>query len=251
MANRIHQQQGLLGNVACAADANVSLSSPPTAIDGVTISAGDKVLLAAQANPVENGIYFYTGSVLSRPIHDENLASGYTDLAIGSRVFVVAGTTYGQTEWIFSATDSTQLDGYEIAVATIDTHTQVDSKLSNSEGGTVFGFACSDETTALSTGQKFAVDMPSNMKVTTVYASVVTAGTTSSITVDVNDEGVSLLNAPLSITAGSNNAETSTFAAAATSYTLSKGDLLTVDIDAVDSGGTGAGLKIFLVGTVN
>ena len=111
-----------------------------------------------------------------------------------------------------------------------------------------FGGALSDETTALTTGQKFATDLPWGMVVTRVYASVTTAGTTSAITVDVEDEGTSILNAVLSLSAGSNNAETSTFASAATSYTMSKGDLLTIDVDAVDSGGTGAGLKVYVVG---
>ena len=113
---------------------------------------------------------------------------------------------------------------------------------------TYMGFACSDETTALTTGQKIATDMPFDFTVTRVYASLVTAGTTTAITVDVEDEGVSILNAVLSISAGSNNAETSTFASAATEYALTKGDLLTVDVDSVDSGATGAGLKIYLVG---
>ena len=85
---------------------------------------------------------------------------------------------------------------------------------------TQLGFACSDETTALTTGQKIAIDMPHNMIVRRVYASLVTSGTTSAITVDVEDEGTSLLNAVLSLAAGSNNTETSTFASAATFYQL-------------------------------
>ena len=115
---------------------------------------------------------------------------------------------------------------------------------------TQLGFACSDETTALSVGQKIAIDMPHNMIVRRVYASVATTGTTSAITVDVEDEGVSILNAVLSLAAASNNTETSTFASSATSYPLTKGDLLTIDIDSVDSGGTGAGLKVVLVGHI-
>lgn len=112
----------------------------------------------------------------------------------------------------------------------------------------VLEFTMSDEETPLTTGQKFARDMAYGMVITRVYASLTTAGTTSAITVDIEDEGTSILNAVLSISAGSNNAETSTFAAAASSYVFSKGDLLTADIDSVDSGGTGAGLQITLEG---
>ena len=93
--------------------------------------------------------------------------------------------------------------------------------------------------------------MPYSMVVRRVYASLVTAGTVSSITIDIEDEGVSILNSVLTLTAGSSNAESSTFAAAASSYTLTKGDLLTIDADSIDIGGTGAGLKVILIGNIS
>jgi hypothetical protein len=64
--------------------------------------------------------------------------------------------------------------------------------------------------------------------------------------VDIEDEGNSILYAVLSFSTSANNAETSTFASAATSYTFSKGDLFSIDIDSV--GSSNAGLKIFLEG---
>jgi hypothetical protein len=113
----------------------------------------------------------------------------------------------------------------------------------------VMGFALTDETSALTTGQKIATDMPVSMNVKRVYASVGTAGGTSAITIDVEDEGVSILNAVLSLSAGSNNAETSTFAAAASNYQLTKGDALTIDVDAIDDG-TARSLKVYLIGDI-
>jgi len=112
----------------------------------------------------------------------------------------------------------------------------------------VVGFACSDETTALTTGEKVKLDIPFDFLVTRVFATLATAGTTSATTVDVQDETVSILNAVISITQATNNAETSTFASAATEYQLTKGDALSIDINAVDSGATDAGLKVFLEG---
>ena len=112
----------------------------------------------------------------------------------------------------------------------------------------VVGFACSDETTALTTGEKVKLDIPFDFLVTRVFATLATAGTTSATTIDVQDETVSILNAVISITQATNNAETSTFAGAATEYQLTKGDALSIDINAVDSGATDAGLKVFLEG---
>jgi hypothetical protein len=114
------------------------------------------------------------------------------------------------------------------------------------------GFACSDETTVISTtGEKLGVDMPYNFTVNRVYGSLTTAGTTSAFTVDVEDEGTTILasEAALSFAAAANNAEIDgSFASAATEYTFTKGDRMTIDVGAVDSGGTAAGLKIFLEG---
>mgnify|MGYP000754494039 CR=1 FL=1 len=148
-----------------------------------------------------------------------------------------------------TATKKIAFQASAITAATTRTITMCDNNL-DLRDVTQLGFACSDETTALTTGQKIAIDMPHNMIVRRVYASVATAGTTSAITVDVEDEGTSILNAVLSISATNNNTETSTFASSATSYTLTKGDLLTIDIDSVDSGGTGTGLKVVLVGHI-
>ena len=113
---------------------------------------------------------------------------------------------------------------------------------------TVFGGALSDETSDLTTGQKFATDLPFDFTVTRVYASVTTAPTGSAVTVDVEDEGVSILNAVISIAASTNNAETSSFTGATSSYAFSKGDLLTIDIDSVGSTTAGAGLKVYIEG---
>lgn len=39
--------------------ANVTLATPGATIDGVTLVAGDRVLLAGQTDPIENGIYIF------------------------------------------------------------------------------------------------------------------------------------------------------------------------------------------------
>jgi len=108
------------------------------------------------------------------------------------------------------------------------------------------GIACSDMTTVLKTGEKVAFDVPFSIVITRVYASLAVAPTVSALTLDVEDEGTSLLNAVLSIGTSNNNAETSTFAAAASSYALTKGDRITIDIDSV--GSSNAGLVVFLEG---
>ena len=113
------------------------------------------------------------------------------------------------------------------------------------------GFACSDETSSLSVGQAIATDMPYDIVVSSVYASLTAAGSLSATTVDVKKEGSSILNSTLSIVAGTNNAETNLFSGAASTFSLSKGDLLTIDKTAIDAAGTDAGLKVYIEGEIN
>lgn len=56
--------------VVAASTANVSLAAPGTSLDGVTLTANDRVLLKDQTAPAENGIYVWTasGSALTRAL---------------------------------------------------------------------------------------------------------------------------------------------------------------------------------------
>ena len=153
----------------------------------------------------------------------------------------------------------------QLTLHDVDLESEVTGDLPVADGGTgasdavtartnlgvqsVMGFALSDETSALTTGQKIATDMPVSMNVKRVYASVGTAGGTSAITIDIEDEGVTILNAVVSISAGTNNAETTTFTGAASNYQLTKGDALTIDVDSIDDG-TANGLKVYLIGDI-
>jgi hypothetical protein len=49
-------------NVRAASSANVNLTAPGAAIDGITMSTGDRILLTGQTLPEENGIYIWNGA---------------------------------------------------------------------------------------------------------------------------------------------------------------------------------------------
>ena len=69
---------------------NISVSSAPAAIDGVTMASNDRVLLVAQSTGGEDGIYVYngSGSAMTRATD----ADPYTELD-GAAVFVKEGTS--------------------------------------------------------------------------------------------------------------------------------------------------------------
>ena len=110
--------------------------------------------------------------------------------------------------------------------------------------------ACSDETTALTTGTaKITFRMPCGMTLTKVRASLTTAQTSGSIfTVDINEGGSSVLSTKLTI---DNTELTSTTAATPpviSDSILADDAQITIDIDQVGNG-TAKGLKVTLIGT--
>lgn len=117
----------------------------------------------------------------------------------------------------------------------------------NSGGGDAananFIVAASDEDTYLATGAaKVTFPWPYSSKtITRVRVSVSQAPTGSgNLTVDVNDDGTSILSSPISITATNKSANTTSFAGA----TPVKDSEMTIDIDAVTATLTGKGLKV-------
>lgn len=115
----------------------------------------------------------------------------------------------------------------------------------------VLGFAVSDETTALTTGTaKLTFRMPFAMTLTGVRASVTTAPVGSTLVVDINEGGTSIMTTDkLSIDASEKTSTTAATAAAITDSALADDAEITIDIDQVGSSTAGAGLKVFLIGT--
>ena len=110
-------------------------------------------------------------------------------------------------------------------------------------------FAVSDETTALTAGTSAGVfRMPYGFTLTAVRASVTTAGTGSVITVDINETGTTILSTKLTIDATEKTSTTAATAAVISDTALADDSEITIDIDTVDSGGVGAGLKVYLIG---
>ena len=110
-------------------------------------------------------------------------------------------------------------------------------------------FAVSDETTALTAGTSAGVfRMPYGFTLTAVRASVTTAGTGSVITVDINETGTTILSTKLTIDATEKTSTTAATAAVISDSALADDSEITIDIDTVDSGAVGAGLKVYLIG---
>jgi hypothetical protein len=110
--------------------------------------------------------------------------------------------------------------------------------------------ACSDETTALTAGtNKITFRMPYAMTLTQVRASVTTAPTGSTLIVDINEGGTSILSTKLSIDAAEKTSITAATLPVIGDSALANDAEITIDIDQVGSTVAGAGLKVTLIGT--
>jgi len=112
-----------------------------------------------------------------------------------------------------------------------------------------FVIACSDETTDLAAATGVVTfRMPYAFTVTDVRASVTTAPTGATITVDINENGTSILSTKLTIDASEKTSETAATAAVISDSALADDAEITIDIDQVGSTVAGTGLKVYIIG---
>lgn len=109
--------------------------------------------------------------------------------------------------------------------------------------------ACGDESTAVTTGTgKVTFRMPYAFTLTAVRASVKTAPTGSTIIIDINEAGSTILSTKLSIDASEKTSTTAASAAVISDATLADDAEMTIDFDQVGSTIAGAGVKVALIG---
>ncbi|MEM4202842.1 MAG: hypothetical protein QXS54_02105 [Candidatus Methanomethylicaceae archaeon] len=82
--------------VRVATTSNISITNPPSTIDGVSLSVGDRILVKDQTNATENGIYVYNGS--GNPLTRAPDANSGSELN-AAVVTVAQGTANAGTAW--------------------------------------------------------------------------------------------------------------------------------------------------------
>jgi hypothetical protein len=80
-----------------ATTANIDLAAPGAAIDGVTLSNGDRVLVWKQTNASQNGVYAFNGAAAAMTRVDD-LDTGAEFLS--AALFVSAGASWGDTGFV-------------------------------------------------------------------------------------------------------------------------------------------------------
>jgi hypothetical protein len=94
----LSQSQRMVAPVLVATTANITLSGLQT-IDGVSVTAGRRVLVKNQTTPTQNGVYIAASGAWARATDMDN----DTDIVPGVVVGVTAGTAQADTLWIMNS----------------------------------------------------------------------------------------------------------------------------------------------------
>ena len=84
-------------NGTAGVGATLTLSAGITALDGVTLANGDRILVKNQANQAHNGMYVRTSATVLTRATDFDTA---LEIAGGDFTFVESGTLFGKTGWV-------------------------------------------------------------------------------------------------------------------------------------------------------
>ncbi|MGW0486213.1 hypothetical protein [Nonomuraea sp. NPDC003214] len=85
------------GSVRLASTGNVTVATAPATMDGVTLAAGDRVLLKNQTAAAENGLYTFAGA--GQPLVRASDADTNAEVTPGLWVTVEEGTTNADSAW--------------------------------------------------------------------------------------------------------------------------------------------------------
>lgn len=140
------------------------------------------------------------------------------------------------TNGLVLTTNSAVADGIEWATNTYTKPTQA------------FITACSDETTDLTTGIKSTWRTPYAFTVTGVRASVGTAPTGANITVDILQNGVSILSTNITIDATEKTSVSAATQPVILTSALTDDSEITINLTVIGSTIAGAGLKCTILG---
>lgn len=227
---------GIVESIVAGSGVSVDNTDPANPVVSATSSGG-------MTNPMTTAGDLITGGASGAP---GRLGVG-TD---GQVLKVVSGAPVWTTPGAGTGVVETIVAGTGITVDDTDPANPIVNATASAPV-TAIPIAVSDESTALTTGTaKVTFRMPFGFTITGVRASVTTAPTGSVLTVDINEGGASILSTKLTIDASEKTSTTAATPAVISDTALADDAEITIDIDTVGSTVAGAGLKVYLIGTV-
>ena len=182
--------------VRVAATANITVATPGATIDGVTMAAGDRVLLTAQTTTSQNGLWVWNGAAAAMTRPTDYPASGTVHAFYGILVEVMAGTARAGATYVLTTTGAITIDS-TATTWTLFTYSvasgSVTGVLPLANGGTGSGTAAGARTNLGATG-KYAVSIGDG---TTLSFNITHNLGTTDVTVNCWETGGSKRKLPL------------------------------------------------------
>jgi hypothetical protein len=171
-------------SVRAATTANITLSGTQT-IDGVSLVAGDRVLVKNQTTGSENGLYVVVdGGSWTRTTD----ADSDSEVTAGLFTFVTEGTSYADTGWVISTNDDITVGTTAITFTQFSGAGVISAGDGLVQNGTVFDIVgTSDRITVNSDSIDIAATYVGQSTITTV--GTITTGTWNGTTIDVSYGG--------------------------------------------------------------
>ena len=171
-------------SVRAATTANITLSGTQT-IDGVSLVAGDRVLVKNQTTGSENGLYVVVDGGSWTRAED---ADSDSEVTAGLFTFVTEGTSYADTGWVISTNDDITVGTTAITFTQFSGAGVISAGDGLVQNGTVFDIVgTADRITVNSDSIDIASTYVGQSTITTV--GTITTGTWNGTTIDVSYGG--------------------------------------------------------------
>jgi len=145
--------------------ANITLSGAQE-IDGVSIVAGDRVLVAGQTDKRQNGIYVCSNDGWSRSEDANNIPNPWAEVKSGMYVLVTEGTNYKDSSFVLSTPDSQViLESSELVFIQFSGAGQINAGDGLSKNGNVISAVGSSTILSDASGLSLKIDSSSAIKV--------------------------------------------------------------------------------------
>jgi len=163
--------------VRAASTGNVTLTSPGATLDGVTLAAGNRVLLKDQTTGSENGIYAFNGAASS-------LTRAGDVIHAGTALTIAEGSVNGDTTWFVTTNDPITVGTTALVWATLGPQTSAGTGLAKS-GNTIL-LTTPVAVVSGGTGSTTAVGARTNLAAVGKYGADFGDGVATSFNVDHN-----------------------------------------------------------------
>ena len=185
-----------------AATGPISLNGIDFQIDGFTVSAFDRILVAAQDGPNiatnSNGIYIATSSNWYRA--DDSDGSPLNEVSHGNFVFVLDGSLYEHTGWVLTGTDATNPD--QIIVGTNSQLWVQFSEQANIRAGQGLSYEGQSLNVGAGTGITVSADQVGIANTTVTAGNYGTAGSVAQFTVNAQGQLTGATSISININSG-------------------------------------------------